>query len=139
MTEQRHGELLEQVEDAIRRKQYSGRTAEACLGWIERSLAFHGGRHPAGMGAAEVEAFLTHRAAMIDWFSRYVIAVERLWCTVKYEHMYLYDYNCVPALEAGLDGSFQFYNDERPHQSLGYRTPAEVYYACAEHGWAAGI
>jgi putative transposase len=57
------------------------------------------------------------------------VFVERLWRTVKYEHIYLYDYDHVPALEAGLDGYFQFYNHERPHQSLGYRTPAEVHYA----------
>jgi len=57
------------------------------------------------------------------------IFVERLWRTVKYEHIYLHDYDDVPALETGLHGYFQFYNYERPHQSLGYRTPAEVHYA----------
>jgi putative transposase len=57
------------------------------------------------------------------------VFVERLWRTVKYEHVYLNDYNRVPDLEAGLHGYFQFYNDERLHQSLGYRTPAEVHYA----------
>lgn len=60
------------------------------------------------------------------------IFVERLWRTVKYEPIYLYnyyDYDYVPALEVGLDGCFQFHNHERPHQSLGYRTPAEVHYA----------
>jgi putative transposase len=57
------------------------------------------------------------------------VFVERLWRTVKYEHIYLNDYAYVPDLEAGLHGYFQFYNHERPHQSLGYRTPAEVHYA----------
>jgi putative transposase len=57
------------------------------------------------------------------------VFVERLWRTVKYEHIYLSDYSYVPDLEAGLHGYFQFYNHERPHQSLGYRTPAEVHYA----------
>jgi putative transposase len=57
------------------------------------------------------------------------VFVERLWRTVKYEHIYLNDYAHVPDLEAGLDSYFQFYNHERPHQSLGYRTPAEVHYA----------
>ena len=57
------------------------------------------------------------------------VFVERLWRTVKYEHIYLNDYAYVPDLEAGLGGYFQFYNDERLHQSLGYRTPAEVHYA----------
>jgi putative transposase len=57
------------------------------------------------------------------------VFVERLWRTVKYEHIYLNDYAYVPNLEAGLHGYFQFYNHERLHQSLGYRTPAEVHYA----------
>lgn len=57
------------------------------------------------------------------------VFVERLWRTVKYEHIYLYDYDYVPALETGLHDYFQFYNHERPHQSLGYRTLAEVHYA----------
>jgi putative transposase len=55
------------------------------------------------------------------------VFVERLWRTVKYEHVYLMDYDRVSDLEAGLHGYFRFYNHERPHQSLGYRTPAEVH------------
>ena len=57
------------------------------------------------------------------------VFVERLWRTVKYEHIYLNDYSRVPDLETGLHSYFQFYNHERPHQSLDYRTPAEVHYA----------
>ena len=57
------------------------------------------------------------------------IFVERLWRTVKYEDIYLRDYETVPALYAGLERYFKFYNHERPHQSLGYLTPAEVHYA----------
>jgi putative transposase len=57
------------------------------------------------------------------------IFVERLWRTVKYEHLYVYDYQNVLAVTQGLNGYFQFYNTERPHQSLGYRTPAQVHYA----------
>jgi putative transposase len=55
------------------------------------------------------------------------IFVERLWRTVKYEDIYLNDYATVPALEAGLASYFQFYNHERRHQSLAYRTPVEVH------------
>jgi len=55
------------------------------------------------------------------------IFIERLWRTVKYEHIYLYRYETVPDLYAGLTRYFHFYNHERPHQSLGYCTPAEVY------------
>ena len=55
------------------------------------------------------------------------VFVERLWRTVKYEDVYLRGYETVPALEAGLGGYFPFYNEERLHQSLDYRTPWEVY------------
>lgn len=57
------------------------------------------------------------------------IFIERLWRTLKYEHIYLYDYATVPALLAGLRDYFIFYNTERLHQSLGYLTPAEVHFA----------
>jgi putative transposase len=55
------------------------------------------------------------------------IFVERLWRSVTYEDMYLKDYATVPALAQGLERYFQFYNHDRPHQSLAYRTPAEVH------------
>jgi putative transposase len=55
------------------------------------------------------------------------VFVERLWRSVKYEDVYLKDYEQVPDLEAGLAAYFRFYDEERPHQSLGYRTPGEVY------------
>ena len=56
------------------------------------------------------------------------VFVERLWRTVKYEHLYLMDYDAVPDLEDGLHGYFHFYNHERLHQSLAYCTPAEVHF-----------
>ena len=55
------------------------------------------------------------------------IFVERLWRTVKYEDIYLKDYTTVIELEQGLTHYFRFYNEERPHQALSYRTPAAVY------------
>jgi putative transposase len=55
------------------------------------------------------------------------IFVERLWRTVKYENVYLYRYETVPELEVGLRLYFRYYNEERLHQSLDYRTPAAVY------------
>ena len=53
--------------------------------------------------------------------------VERLWRTVKHEELYLKRYETVPLLQAGLKAYFPFYNEARPHQSLGYRTPAILY------------
>jgi putative transposase len=66
------------------------------------------------------------------------VFVERLWRTVKYEELYLRCYETVPELRAGLLRYFPFYNEERLHQSLDYRTPAEVYRGSAIAG-AGGI
>jgi putative transposase len=57
------------------------------------------------------------------------VFVERLWRSVKYEDIYIKDYNLVSELESGLTAYFRFYDEERPHQSLDYRTPGEVYRA----------
>jgi putative transposase len=57
------------------------------------------------------------------------IFVERLWRSVKYEDIYLNDYQQVKEVRVGLKNYFQFYNKERLHQSLGYKTPYEVHYA----------
>ncbi len=54
--------LLDRVRDKIRLKHYSLRTEQAYTDWIRRFVLFHGKRHPAAMGAPEVEAFLTHLA-----------------------------------------------------------------------------
>jgi putative transposase len=56
------------------------------------------------------------------------VFVERLWRTVKSEEVYLRDYQSVRDARQGLTGDFAFYNHERLHQALGYRTPAAVYH-----------
>ena len=56
------------------------------------------------------------------------VFVERLWRSLKYEEVYLKSYRDVREMESGLEGWFAFYNHERPHQALAYRTPAEVYH-----------
>lgn len=55
------------------------------------------------------------------------IFVERFWRSVKYEEVYLKDYQTIGDAECGLKDYFQFYNQERLHQSLAYQTPAQVY------------
>lgn len=57
------------------------------------------------------------------------VFVERLWRSVKYEEVYLRDYRTVAEARQGLGAYFHFYNHQRFHQSLGYRTPAAVYLA----------
>lgn len=54
--------LLDQVRGKIRLKHYSIRTEQTYVDWIKRYILFHGKHHPKDMGAAEVEAFLTHLA-----------------------------------------------------------------------------
>ena len=55
--------------------------------------------------------------------------MERLWRSIKYEEVYLKAYQTV-AEAPGINAYLEFYNRQRPHQALGYRTPAEVY----QHG-----
>jgi putative transposase len=55
------------------------------------------------------------------------IFVERLWRSLKYEEVYLHAYATVAEAKAGIGAWISFYNDERQHQSLGYRTPRRVY------------
>jgi len=66
----------------------------------------------------------------MDGRGRYLdnIFVERLWRSVKQENIYLNSYQDVLETNTGLRKYFPFYNGERRHQSLGYRTPAKVYF-----------
>ena len=57
------------------------------------------------------------------------VFVERLWRSVKYEEVYLHAYDGMPDAKKGLGRYFGFFNDERPHQALGYSVPSQVYYA----------
>ena len=60
------------------------------------------------------------------------IFTERLWRTVKYENIYLQDYQSPREARQGIKEYLTYYNQQRPHQALGYQTPAEVY--CGEPG-----
>ena len=55
------------------------------------------------------------------------VFVERLWRSVKYEDLYIKSYDTVPQLYLGLSDYFLFYNEERPHQGLNNRVPADLY------------
>jgi putative transposase len=73
--------------------------------------------------AAEVRISMDGRGRALD-----NAFVERLWRTVKYEDLYLKDYEDGHTLRDGLHAYFTFYNHQRPHQSLSYLTPAQVHY-----------
>jgi putative transposase len=81
------------------------------------ALAFTG-----RLEAAGVRVSMDGRGRCLD-----NVFVERLWRSVKYEDVYLKGYESVPQLWQGLSRYFVFYNEGRLHQSLGYRTPWEVY------------
>jgi putative transposase len=55
------------------------------------------------------------------------IFIERFWRSLKYEEVYLHDYRNVPEAHSGINTYMRFYNTQRLHESLGYRTPYEVY------------
>jgi len=79
--------------------------------------------------SAEVRISMDGRGRYLD-----NIFVERLWRSVKYEEVYLNDYENVWEAENRIGSYFAFYNRERPHQSLGYRTPEQVYQESASEG-----
>ena len=56
------------------------------------------------------------------------IFIERFWRSLKYEDIYMKDYSNVKSLREGVEAYIKFYNNVRPHQSLGYRTPSEIHY-----------
>jgi len=62
------------------------------------------------------------------------IFIERLWRSIKYEEVYIKEYRTVREAEGSLRKYFEFYNNERLHQSLEYRTPAKVYFSDAKKG-----
>jgi putative transposase len=74
--------------------------------------------------AAQVQISMDGRGRALD-----NIFVERLWRTVKYEEVYLQEYDSPREARLRLTRYFLFYNTQRLHQSLDYRTPAQVYFA----------
>jgi putative transposase len=60
------------------------------------------------------------------------VFVERLWRSVKYELIYLHAHESIRELKSALADYFEFFNAVRPHQTLGYHTPDEMYFGCAD-------
>jgi putative transposase len=111
--------------------------ASFCLDCLEEALRLHG--KPEIFNSDQSAQFTSHAftgvlkreriATSIDGRGRALdsIFVERLWRSVKHEDVYLKGYATMGELKLGLTRHFAFTNDERPHQSLGNRTPDEMY------------
>ena len=104
---------------------------EEALGWgrpevfnTDQGVQFTAQAWTGRLEAAGVAVSMDGRGRCLD-----NVFVERLWRTVKYADIYLWGYEGVPELQQGLGRYFPYYHEERPHQALGYRTPAAVYRA----------
>ena len=96
-------------------------------------------RHPEIFNSDQGAQFTSHAftqslqeaqvAISMDGRGRFLdnIFIERLWRSLKYEEIYLKNHDTVPQLYDGVGHYFRFYNEERPHQALGNRSPQEVY------------
>jgi putative transposase len=113
--------------------------AGLCLEALEKALAATGGRVP--------EIFNTDQGSQftgVEWTGRLTalevrismdgrgrwmdnVFIERLWRSVKYEEIYLFEHATLPALRTGLEKWFERYNEWRPHEALGNLTPDAVY------------
>ena len=87
-----------------------------------RGVPFTAGAWTGRLESAGVAVSMAGKGRCLD-----NVFVERRWRSVTYEDVYLKGYERVPELECGLRAYFGFYNTERLHPSLDYRTPAEVY------------
>ena len=113
--------------------------AEFCVEALEEALSRHG--RPAIFNTDQGSQFTSddftgtlerHEITIsMDGKGRYMdnIFVERLWRSLKYEEVYLNAYASVAEAKAGIGSWLGFYNEERQHQSLGYRTPRQAYEA----------
>lgn len=89
----------------------------------DQGVQFTSAAFQAPLLAAQVQLSMDGRGRVFD-----NIFVERLWRSVKYEEVFLHDYQDVGESRRGLGRYFPFYNCQRPHQALGYRTPHDVYF-----------
>ena len=111
--------------------------ADFCVAVLERALThqrpeifntdqgvqFTSAQFQAPLLAAQVRVSMDGRGRAFD-----NIFVERLWRSVKYEEVYIKDYGNVAEAREGLQRYFPFYNEQRIHQALDYRTPHNVHF-----------
>jgi putative transposase len=92
----------------------------------DQGAQFTSQKFTAELAAKEIAISMDGRGRCMD-----NIFIERLWRSLKYEEVYLKDYESVTEARTGIERYFRFYNQERIHQSLDYRTPAAIYLARA--------
>lgn len=111
--------------------------ADFCIGTLQKALAratpeifnsdqgsqFTSPRHTEILHLSGVRISMDGRGRALD-----NIFIERFWRSLKYEEVYLHDYEMVQEAKNGIRSYFDYYNNERQHQSLDYKTPAEVYF-----------
>jgi putative transposase len=90
----------------------------------DQGSQFTSEKFTAELAAKEIAISMDGRGRCMD-----NIFIERLWRSLKYEEVYLKDYESVREARTGIERYFRFYNQERIHQSLDYRTPAAIYLA----------
>src|SRR5450631_2865546 len=111
--------------------------AEFCVEAVEEALANHGrpeifntdqGVQFTSAGFVDELEAAGVRISM-DGKGRFLdnIFIERLWRSLKYEEVFIKAYGAVIEARRGIGGWIAFYNDERPHQALDYRTPREIF------------
>lgn len=88
----------------------------------DQGSQFTSDRYTSCLEKAKIQISMDGRGRALD-----NIFIERLWRTVKYEEIYLKEYETVKCLQRALEYYFEFYNTERLHQSLNYLTPRQVY------------
>jgi putative transposase len=120
---------------------------EFCVSALERSLRLYGSPEIFNTDQGSqytskefTSILLTHGVRIsMDGKGRAMdnIMIERLWRTVKYEEIYLKEYRTVSELKTALKAYFYFYNYERPHKSLGGKSPADIYLPAVELAKAA--
>jgi putative transposase len=80
-------------------------------------------------GILRAQSIAISMAGKGRWMDNVFMNIEKLWRSVKYEHVYLHSYDSIADLRQRLKTYFGFVNQERTHQSLARQTPNEVYFA----------
>ena len=111
-----------------------------CVSALERAIRLHGKpdifntdqgaqcTSPAVTDVLKTQGIQISMDGKGHWMDN--VFIVRIWRSVKYDDIYIRDSTNVHELRVGLSRYFNFYNNQRPHQTFGGLTPSEVYYSC---------